>query len=87
MQAVLQYPIGKCERMKNPRPRAFINTLAAVPASLAAAVAPLTPRPSPCSQVKCCDGIMRRDVQGLAGVSKRKSRADPPIRVLLLIAV
>ena len=33
-----------------------------------------------CYGVQCRDGIMRQDVQGSAGVSKRKSLAYPPDR-------
>jgi DinB superfamily len=46
MHADLQYPIGKCERIKNSTDAqrgVFIDTIAAAPASLAAAVAGLTP--------------------------------------------
>ncbi len=46
MHVDMQYPIGQCERIKNPTDAqrgAFIDTIAAAPASLAAAVAGLTP--------------------------------------------
>lgn len=46
MHLDLQYPIGQCERVKNATDAqrgAFIDTIAAAPASLAAAVAGLTP--------------------------------------------
>ena len=46
MQADLQYPIGKCERLKNltdSQRRAFIDTIAEAPSRLVAAVAGLTP--------------------------------------------